>query len=238
LASPPPRKAFSVLQTVPRQKLRDVVVERLKTFITSGGLKPGDRLPNETELATQFGVSRLSLREATKALELFGIVESKTGVGLTVGQVNLERITGHLGFHPALQNGSPRQLIDTRVVIEIGALPYTAQRMAEDPGIYTRLRELSDRFRGTRELQDWIDLDIVFHRSLLDASGLLPLVAFNDLLQIFFQKFRESVKKAEWRQGIEGHQRILDALRDQDVPRASDELRKHIESHKHRMGVS
>jgi DNA-binding FadR family transcriptional regulator len=88
-----------VLKAIPRQKIRDVVVERLKSHITSEGLKPGDRLPNETALAEKFGVSRLTIREATKGLELFGILESKSGVGLTVGTVNLERITGHLGFH-------------------------------------------------------------------------------------------------------------------------------------------
>jgi GntR family transcriptional repressor for pyruvate dehydrogenase complex len=223
-----------VLETVPRQKIRDVVVERLKDLISSGGLKPGDRLPNETELAVKFGVSRLSLREATKALELFGIVESKAGVGLTVGQVNLERVTGHLGFHPALQNGSSSQLIDTRVVIETGALPYTARRMVDDPAVYESLSEQAQAFHGTRDLQKWIDLDIAFHRALLDASGLAPLVAFNDLLQIFFQRFRENVKKAEWQRGIESHQKIVDALRDQDVTRAGDELRHHIESHRTR----
>jgi GntR family transcriptional regulator, transcriptional repressor for pyruvate dehydrogenase complex len=222
----------AVLETVPRQKIRDVVVERLKDLISSGDLKPGDRLPNESELALRFGVSRLSLREATKALELFGIVESKAGVGLTVGQVNLERVTGHLGFHPALQNGSPGQLIDTRIVIETGALPYTAKRMASDPTVYESLTKRVQAFRGTRDLQKWIDLDIAYHRALLDASGLAPLVAFNDLLQIFFQRFRESVKKAQWQWGIESHQRIIDLLRDQDVARASDELRLHIEANR------
>ncbi|MHC5540932.1 FadR/GntR family transcriptional regulator, partial [Singulisphaera rosea] len=59
------RRGKDVLNTIPRQKIRDVVVERLKSYITSGGLKPGDRLPNESELAATFGVSRLSLREAT-----------------------------------------------------------------------------------------------------------------------------------------------------------------------------
>lgn len=226
-----------MLDTVPRRKIRDIVVERLKAFITEGDLKPGDRLPNETELAARFGVSRLSLREATKALELFGILESKTGVGLTVGQVDLERVTGHLGFHPALQNGSLRQLIDTRIVIETGALPFTAQRMREDANVYVTLRERVDSFRNSGELQELIDLDIAFHRALLDASGLAPLVAFNDLLQIFFLRFRESVNKADWEPGISGHLRIINALRDQDVPQASNELREHIESHKNRMGV-
>lgn len=225
------------MTTIQRVKIRDVVVERLKKYITAGCLKPGDRLPNETELAEQFGVSRLSLREATKALELFGIVESKTGVGLTVGTVNLERVTEHLGFHPALQNGSPRELLDTRIVIEIGALPYTAKRMADDPKVYESLCKHVNEFRNTRDVQKWIDLDIGFHRALLDASGLAPLVAFNDLLQIFFQRFRESLKKADWLPGIESHQRIIDALHNQDVSLASDELRQHIEYHKGRMGV-
>lgn len=226
-----------MLKTVPRQKIRDTVVERLKSFITRERLMPGDRLPTETQLAAMFGVSRLSLREATKALELFGIVESKTGVGLTVGQMNLQRVTGHLGFHPALQNGTPQELIDTRIVIETGALPFAARRMADDPTIFESLRERVDAFRGTENLQEWIDLDIAFHRAVLDASGLTPLVAFHDLLQVFFQRFRESVQRAQWQDGIESHQRIIDSLRAQRVAEASDELRQHIESHKIRMGT-
>jgi DNA-binding FadR family transcriptional regulator len=225
-----------VLKTIPRQKIRDVVVERLKSLITSERLQPGDRLPNETELATTFGVSRLTLREATKGLELLGIVESKAGVGLTVGRVTFERVAGHLGFHPAFYAGSQGQLVDTRIVIETGALPYVARRMAEDPSIYESLSEHVERSRPTRDLQEWIDLDIAFHRDLLDASGLAPLVAFNDLLQVFFMKFRESVKKAEWRRGIESHQRIIDALREERVTDAIEELRQHIENHRNHPG--
>lgn len=226
-----------MLKTVSRRKIRDVVVEQLKDYIISGCLKPGDRLPNETELATQFGVSRLSLREATKALELLGIVESKTGVGLTVGEMTLERVATHLGFHPALQNGTPDQLIDTRIVIETGALPYTARHLADDPAIYHRLREPIEHSYHTNDLQEWIDLDIEFHRRLLDASGLAPLVAFHDLLVLFFQRFRENVKKAEWQRGAESHLRMIDHLRAQNVEAATDELRKHIESHRRRGGV-
>ena len=228
---------MALLTAIQRVKIRDVVVDRLKKYITAGCLKPGDRLPNETELAEQFGVSRLSLREATKALEMFGIVVSKTGVGLTVGTVCLERVTEHLGFHPALQNGSHRELLDSRVVVEIGALPYTAKRMAEDPAVYESLCNHVDEFRNTRDIQKWIELDIAFHRALLEASGLAPLVAFSDLLQIFFHRFRDSLKKGDWLSGIESHQRIIDALHSQDVALATAELRSHIEYHKGRMGV-
>ena len=226
-----------MLKTMPRRKIRDEAAEQIKQFIVSEKLEPGDRLPTETELAEMFGVSRLSLREATKALEFIGIVESRTGVGLTVGQIDLERVTSHLGFHPSLHRVDPQQLIDSRVVVETGVLHYVANRMAEDDSIYANLQSLVDRFTKVKTLQAWIDLDIEFHRTLLESSGLLPLVAFGDLLHIFFQRFRESVKKAEWKAGIASHQQIVNDLRDQNVERATEELKSHIESHWHRTGA-
>lgn len=225
----------SSLKTLPKRKIRDVVAERLKSFIVNEGLEPGDRLPTETELAESFGVSRLSLREATKSLEFLGIVESRTGVGLTVGQIDLDRMTDHLGFHPALHRADPLQLIESRVIIETGVLPHVARRMAEDESLYPTLQAIVDRFDTARKLQTWIDLDMEFHRALIEASGLAPLVAFGDLLQVFFRRFRDSVKKAEWKGGIASHQRIIDHLRDQNVERATSELTGHIESHKSRV---
>lgn len=227
---------MSTLKALPRRKkIRDQAAEQIKELIASEQLSPGDRLPTETELAETFGISRLSVREATKALEFLGIVESKTGVGLTVGRIDMERVTAHLGFHPALHHSDPLQLIDTRVIIETGVLPHVARRMSDDGLVYERLRSVSDRFRSARKLQTWIDLDIEFHRTLLESSGLAPLVAFGDLLHVFFQRFRESVKKAQWQSGADSHRQIIDALRDGKIAAASDELRRHIEDHKSRV---
>ncbi len=224
-----------MIEAVPRRKLRDEVAERIKTYIAAEGLLPGDRLPTELALAARFGVSRLSLREATKALEFLGIVESKTGVGMTVGKIDLGRVTDHLGFLPALHSVDPLVLIDSRIIIETGVLPHVAVRMKCDELLYSSLKAIVDSSGPARDLQTWIDLDIRFHRALLEASGLFPLVAFGDLLQVFFQRFRDSVKKAEWKRGAESHQRLIDFLRDQDVGAATSELREHIESHKQRI---
>ena len=78
-------------------------------------------------------------------------------------------------------------------------------------------------------------MHIEFHRTLLEASGLKPLVAFGDLLRMFFRQFRESVKKAGWKVGVESHQRIVDSLATGDVAAATAELRTHIESHQERI---
>lgn len=223
------------MQTLRRPKIRDQAAEQIKQYIVAQRLAPGDRLPTETQLAESFGISRLSVREATKALEFLGIIESKTGVGLTVGKMDLERVTEHLGFHPGLQHADPQQLIDSRVIVETGVLPHVARRMAADDRIRTALQGLVDQFRSARDLKTWIELDIEFHRTLLESSGLEPLVAFGDLLHVFFRRFRASVRKAEWRTGIASHQRILDLLAAGDVAGATNKLRKHIESHKERI---
>ncbi len=224
-----------MLEAVERAKLRDIVADRLKTYIVNEQLVPGDRLPTETELATRFGVSRLSLREATKSLEFLGIVSAKPGRGLTVGSVNMERVTEYLGFHPGLHDAPPLILIDTRVVLETGVLPYVSARMKQDPALYTKLNGINAELRHARTLQRWVELDIAFHHELISASGLSPLMAFSDVLAVFFQRFRESVKKAEWTNGVESHQKIIDALQAGNVSVAEKALRSHIESHRDRL---
>jgi DNA-binding FadR family transcriptional regulator len=223
------------MQTLHRPKVLDQATEQIKQYIIERKLSPGDRLPTEHQLAEAFGISRLSVREATKALEFLGIVESKAGVGLTVGRINMTRVTEHLGFHSGLLDVDPQQLIDSRVILETGVLPHVVRRMKDDPAIEAKLRELVRQFEAARDLKSFIGIDIQFHRSLLEASGLQPLVAFGDLLHIFFQRFRESVKKAGWKSGVESHRRLVDYLTAGDVAKATGELRKHIESHRERI---
>jgi DNA-binding FadR family transcriptional regulator len=224
------------MQTITRPKMRDQVAEQIKQFIIERKLMPGDRLPTENQLAETFGISRLSVREATTTLEFLGIVESKTGVGLSVGRINMERMTKHLGFHSGLLDADPQQLIDSRVIVETGVLPHVVRRMLDDPSIEAGLRKIVDQFQTAKDLKSLIEIDIRFHRSLIEASGLQPLVAFNELLTIFFQRFREAIGKVEYRKvGYENHRRLVDLLAAGKVEAASTELKRQIEDNKRRL---
>jgi DNA-binding GntR family transcriptional regulator len=145
-------------------------------------------------------------------------------------------MTDHLGFHPALHSADPGQLLDSRIIVETGILPHVARRMRDDDAIYESLNAIVDQFRSARDLATWIELDVCFHRTLLESSGLTPLVAFGELLQVFFRRFRDSVKRAEWKLGVVSHQRLIDLLREARVAEAVDELRTHIDSHRSRIG--
>ena len=217
------------MEQVKRQNLSEIIAGRIKHFIVSNELKPGDRLPTEHEMAERFGVSRVSVREATKALGLLGVIHAAPRRGLTVGALDLQRMTEQLGFPLVLTDYPKRQLLRTRTVIETGALPHVAERMAETPGLYEQLSELNEYVKQATSLDDWIERDIAFHRALLDASDLGPLVAFNDLLQVFFNRFRRDTAHGNQEEGVRGHQRIIDWLHRGNVDQAIAELRLHLE---------
>jgi GntR family transcriptional regulator, transcriptional repressor for pyruvate dehydrogenase complex len=214
-----------------RRKTSDILVDQIKQFITGHDLKPGDHLPTESELAKSFGVSRISVREATKTLGFLGILEAKPGRGLTVGRMDVGRLKESLSFHPAMYDVPDDQLIDTRVIVESGIVPYVVRRMAADPEIYNCLNEMNEQLRRATDAGSFVKLDAAFHQLLVESSGLTPLAAFSDLLQIFFERFRNTVKK-NWRGGVKLHQEIIDGLRDGNVELVANLLHQHIESHK------
>jgi GntR family transcriptional regulator, transcriptional repressor for pyruvate dehydrogenase complex len=217
------------METVKRQNLSEIIASRIKHFIVTNQLKPGDRLPTEHEMAARFGVSRVSVREATKALGFLGVLRCAPRRGLTVGEFDLQRATEQLGFPLVLADHPKGQLLQTRIVIETGALPHVAARMAEDPALYDQLAALTDPGKEGVTLDEQIATDLAFHRALLAASGLSPLVAFNDLLQVFFNRFRESFDPPNLEKKVRGHLHIIDALRRGDVENASEALRNHLE---------
>jgi len=148
----------------------------------------------------------------------------------------MEPMTKHLGFHSGLPDANPQQLIDSRVIIETGVLPHVGRRMLDDPSIEASLRGIVDQFRTAKDLKSMIEIDIRFHRSLIEASGLQPLVAFNELLTIFFQRFREAIGKVECRKvGYENHRRLVALLADGKVEAASTELKRQIEDNRRRL---
>jgi len=215
---------------IARERLNEMVACRIRDYIIDRSLGEGDRLPTEHELAGLFGVSRGSVREATKALEFLGIIRSAPKRGLTVGRVDMKRVAEYLGFHFALNNYPRDQLLKTRGVIEKGAMPGLMERMAADPGVYKRLKELAEELDGISDADAFIRGDTAFHRALLEFSGIEPLVAFGDVLNIFFLRFRREVIKARkgWAGGVRMHRALLDALRDGNLAAAERIMDQHL----------
>jgi GntR family transcriptional regulator, transcriptional repressor for pyruvate dehydrogenase complex len=219
---------------VPKVSKSELVAAKLRNYIISRGLKPGDRLPTEGELAEQFGVSRVSVREATKALGFLGIVDAAPRRGLSVGKLSMKRLSRYLSFHFAVADYPLEELIDTRIVVETGGLRQVAERMAKDPLIYEGLNAANEALRRAKTQSERLQGEVQFHCLLVASSGVRALAAFNDLVQVFFQKFRKDVSKARWKTSIRGHQEIIDTLRSGDHQTAAALLTEHINIHRDR----
>jgi len=218
-----------------RQNLSEQVAARIKQLIIDEGLTPGDRLPTELEMAERFGVSRVSVREATKALSFLGIIRAAPRRGLSIGEVDMQRVTEYLGFHFALTRYPKRELLYTRQVIEVGALPHIARRMSADGGMFARLQGLVDAALQSGTAAQRVASDIAFHRALLEASGISPLLVFDDLLQIFFQRFVGDPAGDHWQQALTHHSQLLLHLRDGQLNEARDLLSSHLGGYDHEL---
>lgn len=224
------------METARRQKRSEFVADGIRQLILDEGLRPGDRLPTEQEMAIRFGVSRLSVREATKALSFLGIIEAAPRRGLSLGDVDMGRVTEYLGFHLALADYPKKQLWRTRFVIETGALPLVAEAMADDVQLYENLRDAVEATRHTEDVGQRVEADIAFHRALVEAAGAAPLIAFNDLLQIFFDRLHNpDPPETQWTKTVEQHVQLLADLHRGDLELARRTLSKHFGEYTHRL---
>ena len=217
-----------MIETIDRQTNSAVVTHRIRQIIREQNLKPGDRLPTEQEMAERFGVSRISVREATKALSFLGIINSAPKRGTTVGQMDLGRLGEMLDFHAMVSGYSARQLLDARMIIEIGVLPAVAEKMRREPELYETLYALTTRPRIIHDLDTYVECDIEFHEELVKSGGVEPLEVFHMLLSVFFERCAKSTSgtRRARETGLRYHRRIIACLRDGRVSEAQDVLRR------------
>lgn len=173
-----------------RKRLSDVVAGRIRDFVLTNRLQPGDRLPTELELAKQFGVSRVSIREATKALCFLGFLDATPRRGTILGQVDFRRVSRFLELHSSLRDATPTQLIETLKIVELGSLPHLCERLSQDGAARGPLDQILTDGRDADSLADWLDLQCQFHCQLVEACGLPPLFLFRELCTYCFGRLQ------------------------------------------------
>src|SRR4051812_39440773 len=109
--------ALKIIQ-VQKTKIYKDIVEQLKRFILSGHLKEGNRMPTERELANQFGVSRVSVRQALTVLHEMGLVEGRPGGGTFVSQGIRDRILNPITASLLAEKELLEEPLEVRKLIE------------------------------------------------------------------------------------------------------------------------
>ena len=216
------------------------ILGELEGSISSGELAAGDRLPPERDLATRYGVSRTSVREAIRVLEAMGIVSVRRGAehGVVLRDEPGNAFQPVLRLLVALRHVSLDDAIEFRAMVEGGA----ARRLAAigDPG--AALAGLLDRMEapGIRQ-SDFHALDATFHVTLVRTAGNALLNLVEDAVDGLLRKVITDLSRIAWDwdairpQLIAEHRAIHDAIVAGDGERAAALLTKHVRYWGHRV---
>ena len=156
----------------------DEAIEKIKDMIISGALRPGDRLPREADLARRLGLSRSSLREAVRALSLVRILDVRQGDGTYVTSLDAALLLDALSFVIELhQDRSVLELLEARRLLEAEAAALAAER--REPEQIAELRALIEAMPACKDVEEFVENDMGFHRTIATAAGSYGLTRNN-----------------------------------------------------------
>jgi GntR family transcriptional repressor for pyruvate dehydrogenase complex len=207
-----------MLEPIKRTRLFEVVIERILGLIKDGSLKPGDHLPTERDLAAQLDVSRTSIREGLRALEMMGYVESRVGVGGGTFIKNsspdemIEPMTRLLNTYKKKEFFL--QIVEVRIIFESATAKLAARRRNDaDLGKLEETLSFMKKEIGTGEIG--LKGDSRFHTALAQATHNEILIKFADLLEELLSDARRTTLEIPGipQESLDDHYRIFDAIK-------------------------
>jgi DNA-binding FadR family transcriptional regulator len=232
--TPPPARADrrgDLFAPVAVARASSSIADQIRSAIVGGRLREGERLPPERELAEQFRVSRVTVRDALRALEAMGLVEVRVGArgGAFVTAPTGSHIGQTMSDMLLMSALSPENIVEARLIVELGTVTLACARATD--GDLAALRELESR--AAEALRDGTytrELSWEFH-------ALLAAAAHNAAVEGLTASFRStlSMHPIRTREGprshgrsVDEHGRILQALEQRDGATARREMARHL----------
>jgi GntR family transcriptional regulator, transcriptional repressor for pyruvate dehydrogenase complex len=224
-----PTSIKSDFEVVRRNKVYEEVAKQIERLILKK-LKPGDKLPSERELAEMLQVSRSSIRDAIRSLELMGRVEPRQGAGTVVREISAESLVNPFANALKRRQELVSELLDFRKMLEPPLAARAASRASTE-----EISEMEEILLRQEEKQGHGDAaiaeDAEFHYNVALASGNSVVLKVLDILMDLLRETRERSLQVEGRpqKSLAGHRRIVAAIKRHDAEGAKAAMRRHIE---------
>ncbi len=148
----------------------DEAIVKIKQMLLGGELRPGDRLPPEKELSEQLGLSRNSLREAVKALELIRVLDVRRGDGTYVTSLEPRLLLESMSFVVDLhEDHTVLELFEVRRILEPAAAAMATLKAT--PQDIDRLTRMLDSVGPQTSVEELVTHDVEFHGAISDLTG-------------------------------------------------------------------
>jgi GntR family transcriptional regulator, transcriptional repressor for pyruvate dehydrogenase complex len=230
LARARPTPAYAPVQT---RRAFEAVADQIREQLQSGALQPGDRLPPERDLAEQFSLSRNTVREALRSLEMAGVLEFRKGAtgGAFVREGRGDAVIA--GFSDLFRLGAiqPADLTEARLIVGVAATRLACERGTEED--FAALREnvrQSELAVTNGDLQQRLRINLEFHRLVARAARNPLLVILTDALVEIHEQMLELVPPAPDSAVMPSRRRLLKYFAARDGEKAAAEMETHLRS--------
>ena len=219
----------SDFEVVRKNKVYEEVAQQIERLILKK-LRPGDKLPSERELAEMLKVSRSSIRDAIRGLELRGLVEPRQGAGTIVRESAVEPLANPFAGALKRRKEMVSELLDFRKMLEPPLAARAATHASADEIL--EMEEILQRQEAKQSQgEPAVAEDAEFHYSVALASGNGVVLKVLDIIMDLLRDTRERSLQVEGRpqKSLAGHRRILAAIKRHDAEGAKSAMRRHIE---------
>ncbi|NGN85551.1 FadR family transcriptional regulator [Arthrobacter silviterrae] len=215
------------------------VLSSIEADLRSGRLNIGDRLPGERTLSEQHGISRASVRDAIRILDVMGLVRTATGSGPNSGTILISDpaagLSSTLRLHVASRHLPVADIVQARILLETWAATAATTRPIDEPSLARAAELLALMDDPALGREAFHDLDSQFHVLLSTLAGNAVVSAMMESLRLSIMDYvRHAVTTDEQWQPVaqalrHQHHGILDALTARDGDLAARLLGEHIE---------
>jgi GntR family transcriptional regulator, transcriptional repressor for pyruvate dehydrogenase complex len=219
-----------------RIAISDEVISRFRDLIASKVLTPGCQLPSERELGETLGVSRPTLRQAMKGLQLLGIIRSRQGDGSYLVDSTRDIMRVPMEFAIAFKGMAQDDLFDTREAIEVKLAALAAERRTEEDLLQMR-EALMGMLVSKTVSDDYCDSGLRFHNAIAAASKNTVMISIIEMLSgLLVEGRRGSVRLLiDYEGSYKEHEEIFRHIEQKDVPGATAAMMLHFRSIKSRV---
>lgn len=206
------------------------ILNSIHHLIQTDGLRTGDRLPSERELSERLQVGRSSVREALRSLELLGLISTRRGEGTFLESSQSNQLVQLLAKYILQEHQVLEDLLETRILLEIGAIWLLCERIQEDD--FEQLREWNDRFLQAEEWEQVLQLDFCFHERLIYLSRNHLLIRIWQAVMQFIQTqpgFLSLSKMTGAQKLWDEHTDLLAAIKERNIIKSILLLEKHLD---------
>lgn len=216
-------------KAIKRRRLYQDIVGQIQEFIRDGVLKPGDRLPSERDLAERLEVSRSSLREAMRALELQGLLVSRPGSGTFVSTESLDTLVSIISSSLTDSGDFLNDIFEVRHLLEPQIAALAAERATQED-LQSMEEALEQQERQIAGGETGVEGDTAFHFSMAQATQNWALVKVISTIADILRASRDQSLQTPGRpqRSLASHIYILDMIRQKDAEESRSAMEYHI----------